>query len=133
MIDEQVAKAQAEKDAIERDRKIALEEEAAKTQAPLSEVQLYARKEMKDYGWGAKEYACLETLWTKESNWRSNAVSKTNDHGIPQRNMPDATKAQKREFLADPKAQIAWGLGYIDHRYGSPCQALSFHNSRNWY
>lgn len=92
-----------------------------------------AAKKMKDYGWGPKQYACLNWVWGKESAWNYKAVSPTNDHGIPQRNMPNATKAEKIAFLKDPIGQIEWGLGYIEHRYGSPCEARSFKERYGWY
>lgn len=132
---EAVVKAQeAERKAIEEAKEQALIEERAKTTTPQVEAQLFAQRvALKEYQWGKTQFACLTELWTKESNWRSNAVSKTNDHGIPQRNMPDHTKQEKLEFLADYEKQITWGLGYIQSRYGSPCQALSFHERRNWY
>ena len=134
MIDDMLAKQEAERKAIEEAKAEALRLELAKTTAPLFEVQSYAKKlAWNEYKWGDKQFACLDLLWTKESNWRSNAVSKTHDHGIPQRNMPDASKDQRLDFLADPKSQIEWGLNYISERYGSPCQALDFHERRNWY
>lgn len=134
MIDTMLAEQEAERKAIEEAKEEAERIERAKTTAPLSEVQSYAKKvAYREYKWGGQQFACLERLWTKESNWRSNAVSKTNDHGIPQRNMPDHTKEQKLDFLSDPQGQIEWGLGYISARYESPCQALSFHQRNNWY
>ncbi len=87
----------------------------------------------KDYARGQvseRQFKCLEKLWTKESNWRANAKSRTHDMGIPQRHMRHNTKAQQRDFLSDPLAQVDWGLGYIAHRYGTPCQALSVWMSR---
>ena len=134
MIDDMLAKQEAERKAIEEARQQALMEERAKTTTPKVEAQLFAQRlAVKEYKWGAKQFSCLNELWTQESNWRSNAVSKTHDHGIPQRNMPDATKQEKLAFLADYEGQIAWGLKYISERYGSPCQALDFHERRNWY
>ena len=36
------------------------------------------------YGWGSKQYECLNTLWTKESHWNYKARNKrTGAHGIP--------------------------------------------------
>lgn len=77
-----------------------------------------------------REFKCLDKLWTKESNWRSNAKSKTHDMGIPQRHMKHNSKAQQEKFLRDPLAQVDWGLGYIEHRYGTPCRALAAWMSR---
>ncbi len=36
---------------------------------------------------------------------------------------------------SDPRVQIAWGLAYIQDRYGSPCAAWAFERSHvpNWY
>ena len=31
------------------------------------------------------------------------------------------------------RTQINWGLNYIQERYQSPCGALNFHLSNNWY
>ena len=87
----------------------------------------------KDYAQGKiseREFKCLDKLWTKESNWRSNAKSKTHDMGIPQRHMKHNSKAQQEKFLRDPLAQVDWGLGYIEHRYGTPCRALAAWMSR---
>lgn len=87
----------------------------------------------KDYARGQlseREFKCLEKLWTKESNWRANAKSKTHDMGIPQRHMKHNSKAQQEKFLRDPLAQVDWGLGYIEHRYGTPCRALAAWMSR---
>ena len=93
-----------------------------------------AKSKLDDFGWTTtKEWNCLNWMWGKESAWNYKAVSPTNDHGIPQRNMPTATKAQKRSFLNDPVAQINWGLGYIKHRYGSPCKAKAFWLKNRWY
>ena len=37
------------------------------------------------YGWGDKQYTCLNTLWTKESRWNYRSRNKvTGAHGIPQ-------------------------------------------------
>lgn len=87
----------------------------------------------KDYAAGQlskKQYQCLLTLWTKESNWRSNAQSKTHDMGIPQRHMKHNTKKQQQKFLSDPLAQIDWGINYIKIRYHTPCRALAAWMSR---
>jgi len=87
----------------------------------------------KDYARGQlseREFKCLDKLWTKESNWRANARSKTHDFGIPQRHMKHNTKAQQEKFLADHLAQIDFGLRYIAHRYQTPCRALAVWMSR---
>lgn len=86
-----------------------------------------------DYSWGKKQYSCLSKLWGKESAWNPKAVSPTSDHGIPQRNMPKHTKAQKDAFLNDTRGQILWGLNYISIRYNNPCNAWQFWQKNRWY
>ena len=84
----------------------------------------------------AKEYAavlvddeqqmnCLDKLYTKESNWRPEAVNGSH-YGIPQ---------GRSIYLktALPEQQIQWGLKYIDNRYGSPCAAWSFFQRYNYH
>jgi len=92
-----------------------------------------AKQEVRKRGWAKKEWNCLNWVWGKEAAWRYDAVSQTNDHGIPQRNMPNHSKAERDAFLADPRAQIEWGLSYIESRYGSPCAAKSFWLLNRWY
>jgi len=87
----------------------------------------------KDYARGQlseRQFKCLEKLWTKESNWRANAKSKTHDMGIPQRHMKHNSKAQQEKFLSDPLGQVTWGLNYIRVRYQTPCNALAVWMSR---
>jgi len=84
----------------------------------------------------AKEYAavlvddeqqmnCLDKLYTKESNWRPNAVNGSH-YGIPQ---------GRSIYLktATIEQQIMWGLKYIDNRYGSPCAAWLFFQRNNFH
>ena len=37
------------------------------------------------------------------------------------------------DWQTNPATQIAWGLGYISGRYGSPCGAWSHSQSTGWY
>ena len=68
---------------------------------------------------------CLDKLYTKESNWRYQAVNGSH-YGIPQ---------GRSIYLktATPEQQIQWGLKYIDNRYGSPCKAWSFFQQNNYH
>jgi hypothetical protein len=66
----------------------------------------------------AKEYKCLDQLWTKESNWNYKAKSKTSTaRGIPQ---------LLKLTTNDPIEQINLGLKYIKHRHQTPCQAWAY-------
>ena len=73
-----------------------------------------------------REWDSLFTLWNKESRWDYTADNPhSTAYGIPQMlKMPKDTPMIK---------QIDLGLKYIEHRYGSPSKALSFHNRNGWY
>jgi hypothetical protein len=74
-----------------------------------------------------KQYACLHQLWTKESNWRSNALNKSSGaFGIAQF-LPTTWANYKFPYKPkDPQIQIDAGLRYIFKRYSSPCHAWAF-------
>lgn len=86
-----------------------------------------------------KQFGCLAQLWGKESAWNYQAKSPTHDYGIPQRHMKHNTAKEIYQFMKHPHTQIRWGLGYIAHRYKSPCGALAAWISRSnngkggWY
>ncbi len=94
----------------------------------IQDSKAYARDIMLAYN--DNQFKCLEKLWTKESNWRSNAYNKVkvmgkNAGGIPQilGLSPDVPATR----------QIDRGFAYIIYRYGSPCKALKFHERKGWY
>jgi len=71
------------------------------------------------------EYYCLDELWFKESRWNPKADNpKSTAYGIPQ-----ILKLKE----TNPFKQIDIGLRYIEHKHGTPCKALSFHNRKGYY
>ena len=73
----------------------------------------------------AKEFICLNALWTKESQWSSTARNKKSSAaGIPQ-----LLKLTEK----DPYKQIDLGLKYIGNRYGTPCNAWAFFKLKGYY
>jgi hypothetical protein len=74
-----------------------------------------------------REFACLHSLWQKESNWRSTALNKTSGaYGIAQF-LPATWGNYKYPYKPkDPQIQIDAGLRYIYKRYGTPCKAWEF-------
>lgn len=86
------------------------------------------------YGWGAKQFTCLDSLWTRESHWNYKARNrKSGAHGIPQ-----ALPATKMEIIGsdwrtNPVTQITWGLHYINLRYETPCRAFSKFKRSRYY
>ena len=86
------------------------------------------------YGWGSFQFACLNKLWTKESNWRYKARNKSSGaHGIPQA-LP-ATKMESigTDWRTNPVTQISWGLRYIEVRYETPCKSYKKFQRSRWY
>lgn len=93
-----------------------------------------------DYINYAKEYGnlndtqlnCLIWLWDHESGWNPNAVNKSSGAcGIPQA-LP-CNKIKNSQGSNDWKAQIRWGIDYINYRYKKPCSAWNHFKNKKWY
>ena len=94
---------------------------AVSTNRDKENYKLYAHIKLLN----AKEYRCLELLWTRESRWDPRADNpKSSAYGIPQ--------LLKMKEL-DPFKQIDLGLKYIAHKHRTPCKAWQFHKLRGWY
>jgi hypothetical protein len=86
------------------------------------------------YGWGAGEFSCLNSLWTRESGWDVDASNPSSGaYGIPQALPGSKMGAYGSDWQTNPVTQIEWGLDYIDGRYGSPCGAWSTFQAQGWY
>lgn len=86
------------------------------------------------YGWGEKQFSCLETLWFRESNWNHKSTNPTSGaYGIPQSLPGKKMAAFGDDWKTNPATQIKWGANYIEDRYETPCKALDFFYARNWY
>lgn len=86
------------------------------------------------YGWGAGQFSCLDSLWQKESGWNYRAYNANGGAtGIPQA-LPGSKMASfGSDWETNATTQIAWGLDYISRGYGSPCAAWGHSQSVNWY
>ncbi|MET0734597.1 MAG: lytic transglycosylase domain-containing protein [Microbacterium sp.] len=85
-------------------------------------------------GWGDDQFACLVALWNKESGWRVNAHNRSSGaYGIPQALPGSKMASVGADWETNPATQIAWGLGYIGARYGSPCGAWDHSQRKGWY
>jgi len=91
-------------------------------------------------GWEGEQWQCMDNLMMRESRWRHNAANPvTAARGIPQKMMSVHYGANWRTsetaaaWMADPEAQIEWGLNYIERRYQSPCGAWNFFLRNGWY
>ena len=93
-----------------------------------------ARAMLGRFGFGADQFGCLDSLWTKESGWNPSAQNASSGaYGIPQ-SLPGSKMASAgADWATNPATQIEWGLGYIQDRYGSPCGAWAHSQSNGWY
>ena len=97
-------------------------------------AQAYAAGKLASYGWAADQMQCLQTLWTKESEWRTTATNASSGaYGVVQSLPAEKMASAGADYLTNYRTQINWGLDYVKERYGSPCGALNFHLSNNWY
>jgi len=87
-----------------------------------------------EYGWGADEFSCLNSLWEKESGWDYQAYNQDGGAtGIPQALPGDKMASFGSDWQTNATTQIRWGLDYISSVYGSPCAAWGHSQSMNWY
>lgn len=93
-----------------------------------------ARAMLADFGWGADQFGCLDTLWSGESGWNYRATNPSSGaYGIPQ-SLPGSKMATEGDdWQTNPITQIRWGLRYIERSYGSPCSASSAKAGKGWY
>jgi hypothetical protein len=99
-----------------------------------ADAQATARTMLGGYGWGDDQFGCLVSLWQKESGWNYQAYNRNSGaYGIPQALPGSKMGSAGADWQTNPATQIAWGLGYISGRYGSPCGAWSHSQSTGWY
>jgi hypothetical protein len=107
---------------------------AAKAVKRAGRNKAIAKSMVNKRGWTASQFRCLAKLWTRESGWNHRAANGSSGaYGIPQA-LPGHKMATKgRDWRTNPRTQIAWGLGYIKQRYGTPCRAWGHFQSHRWY
>lgn len=99
-----------------------------------ADAQATARSMLAGYGWGDDQFGCLVSLWNKESGWNYQAYNKSSGaFGIPQALPGSKMSTAGADWQTNPATQIAWGLGYISGRYGTPCGAWGHSQSTGWY
>lgn len=87
-----------------------------------------------EFGWGADQFACLDSLWTKESGWDYRAYNASSGAtGIPQALPGSKMASAGADWQSSAATQIRWGLGYIAAAYGTPCSAWGHSQATNWY
>lgn len=96
-------------------------------------AQAIAQQMLAQRGWGDDQFSCLVALWNRESGWRVNAYNPSGAYGIPQAKPGNKMASAGADWQTNPATQIAWGLGYISSRWGTPCGAWAHSNSVGWY
>ncbi|SHJ15755.1 G5 domain-containing protein [Actinomyces denticolens] len=97
-------------------------------------AQAIGKALLSSYGWGEDQYSCLDSLWTRESQWDYQAVNPSSGaYGIPQSLPGEKMGSVSSDWASNPTTQIKWGLGYIKERYGNPCAAWAHSEATNWY
>jgi resuscitation-promoting factor RpfB len=97
-------------------------------------AQAIARELAAARGWGDDQFACLLSLWKRESGWRVNAENRSSGaYGIPQALPGSKMASVGADWRTNPATQITWGLGYIKNRYKTPCGAWGSFQSKGWY
>jgi hypothetical protein len=84
-------------------------------------------------GWSEAQWQCLDQLWTRESNWETQAANPSGAYGIPQALPADKMAMMGSDWRTNPVTQIRWGIYYIGASYGAPCIALEHSNNYNYY
>jgi hypothetical protein len=93
-----------------------------------------ARALLSSFGWSEDQFGCLDSLWTRESNWNPHADNPSSSaYGIPQALPGSKMASAGSDWATNPVTQIRWGLGYIQDRYGSPCSAWGHSQSHGFY
>ena len=92
-----------------------------------------ARALLPEFGFGSDQFGCLDSLFTRESGWRTTAYNPSGAYGIPQALPGSKMATAGADWRYNPETQIRWGLGYIAARYGTPCGAWGHSQSHGWY
>jgi hypothetical protein len=96
--------------------------------------RLIAQALLAEFGFDQDQFGCLDSLWTRESNWTVTADNPTSSaYGIPQALPGSKMSTAGADWATNPVTQIRWGLGYIQDRYGSPCAAWAHSQSSGFY
>ena len=97
-------------------------------------AQHIAYQMMSSFGFSpSSQWACLDKVWTKESNWQYDAQNASGAYGIPQSLPASKMASAGSDYMTNPATQIRWGLGYISSVYGTPCNAWAHEVNDGWY
>ena len=100
-----------------------------KSSYSVAEIQAMARQIVP-----ADQFQCFSTIVDHESSWNYRADNPTSDaYGLMQALPGSKMSSAGADWATNPATQIKWGLGYMNDRYGSPCEAWNFWQANNYY
>lgn len=132
---EEEARKKAEQEAAAAKKRQQQQNVSPATSGSKAEYQQYAHDlVINTYRWSEYDFQCLVNLWERESGWNPNSHNKSSGaHGIPQSLPASKMASEGADYYTNGYTQIRWGLKYIKERYGSPANAWSHFQSKNWY
>ena len=82
---------------------------------------------------GAKQYDCINAIFTYESKWNPQAGNPSGAYGIPQAKPGSKMATFGSNWRYSPLTQVKWGIWYVNSQYGSACAANAFRQGHGWY
>jgi hypothetical protein len=80
------------------------------------------------------QFGCFSWIVSRESGWSVTATNPSSGaYGLGQALPGYKMASAGPDWQTNPVTQIKWTLGYMDERYGSPCDAQGFWESHGWY
>ncbi|MGW8378776.1 transglycosylase SLT domain-containing protein [Streptomyces sp. ODS28] len=138
---EAAKKAAAEK--AEKERQEKLEASRSEDRGPIGDLGDLGKKgsysigEVKSMAQqivGGGDFQCFSSIVDDESGWDYQATNPSSGaYGLMQALPGSKMSSAGSDWKTNPATQIKWGLNYMNDRYGSPCEALSFRQANGWY
>ncbi|MFF7308727.1 transglycosylase SLT domain-containing protein [Streptomyces sp. NPDC008137] len=133
-------KAAAEKAAKEAKERAEAKEAAASRSKDISDIPVSSSYTIAQIQAMARQivpsgqFQCFSNIVDHESDWNYKAVNPSSGaYGMFQALPGTKMSSAGADWRTNPATQIKWGLGYMNDRYGSPCDAWSFWQANNWY
>jgi hypothetical protein len=100
------------------------------TTTPAGSPKTIARKLVGN----STQFACFDKIIQRESSWNPRATNPSSGaYGLPQALPARKMASAGADWRTNPTTQIRWAISYMEDRYGSPCGAWRFWQSRHWY
>jgi LysM repeat protein len=80
------------------------------------------------------QFGCFSEIISHESGWNPEATNPgSGAYGLGQALPGNKMASEGADWQTNPVTQLKWALGYMDSRYGSPCDAWNFWQDHSWY